>query len=31
VDSFVVCGYPDGLTLATGDHIAPYTVTAGER
>jgi hypothetical protein len=29
--SFVVCGYPDGLTLPTGDHITPYTVTAGER
>lgn len=31
VGSFVVCGYPDGLTLPTGDHITPYTVTAGER
>lgn len=31
LDSFVVCGFPDGLTLPNGFHIAPYTVTAGER
>jgi hypothetical protein len=31
VDHFVACGYPDGLTLSSGDHIAPYTYTPGER
>jgi hypothetical protein len=31
VNSLVVCGYPDGLTLPTGDHLPPYTVGPGER
>lgn len=31
LDSLVVCGYPDGLTLPTGDHLAPYSLTTGER
>ena len=31
IDSFVVCGMPDGLRLASGDHIGPYVVTSGER
>jgi len=31
VDSLVVCGYPDGLRLASGDHVTPYVVTQGER
>lgn len=31
LNSLVVCGYPDGLTLPTGDHIESYTVTALER
>jgi hypothetical protein len=31
VNGFVACGFPDGYPLPTGDVIAPYTVTAGER
>lgn len=31
LDSLVVCGYPDGLTLPTGDHLQPYVYTSGER
>jgi len=31
LDGFVVCGMPDGLRLASGDHVPAYTVTAGER
>lgn len=31
VESFVVCGMPDGLRLASGDYVSPYHVTAGER
>lgn len=31
LDSFVVCGYPDGLRLASGDHIPAYTYSPGER
>ena len=31
LDSFVVCGFPDGLRLESGDHIAPYEYTPGER
>jgi hypothetical protein len=31
IDSFVVCGFPDGYRLNSGDVIPPYTVTAGER
>lgn len=31
VGCFVACGYPDGLTLKSGDHITPYTYTPGER
>jgi len=31
LDSFVVLGHPNGLTLPTGDHIAPYVMTPGER
>jgi hypothetical protein len=31
LDNMVVCGYPDGIQLPTGDRIPPYVVTAGER
>jgi hypothetical protein len=31
LDSLVVCGYPDGLTLASGDLVPAYQVTSGER
>lgn len=31
LDSLVVCGMPDGLTLPTGEHIAPYVYQPGER
>jgi glycosyltransferase involved in cell wall biosynthesis len=29
--SLVVCGYPDGIRLASGDHLAPYQLSPGER
>lgn len=31
VNSLVVCGMPDGLTLPTGDFVSPYVLTPGER
>lgn len=31
LDSLVVCGYPDGLRLANGDHVAAYEYSPGER
>jgi len=31
LDSFVVCGYPDGIRLQSGDFVPAYTMTAGER
>lgn len=31
LESFVVCGYPDGLRLSTGDIVSPYVLTPGER
>lgn len=31
LDSFVVCGYPEGLRVASGDHVAAYEYSQGER
>lgn len=31
LNSYVVCGFPDGLTLPTGDHVPAYTYQPGER
>jgi hypothetical protein len=31
LDSLVVCGYPDGYTLASGDVVPAYTYSPGER
>lgn len=31
LDSFVVCGLPEGVRVASGDTIPPYTYTPGER
>jgi hypothetical protein len=31
LNSFVVCGLPDGLRLASGDHVPPYSYSPGER
>lgn len=31
LDSLVVCGYPEGFRLASGDHVPAYTYTPGER
>lgn len=31
LDSLIVCGYPDGLTLASGDVVPAYQITPGER
>lgn len=31
LDSFVVCGMPDGLRLESGAYIEPYELTPGER
>lgn len=31
LDSFVVCGMPDGVTLPTGDRVPAYTYLPGER
>lgn len=31
VENFVVCGFPEGMTLPTGDHIRPYAYMPGER
>lgn len=31
VKAFVCCGYPEGLTLPTGERVPPYAVTPGER
>jgi hypothetical protein len=30
-DNLVVCGYPEGLRLPTGEWVPPYQVTEGER
>lgn len=31
LDSLVVCGFPDGIRLSSGDHIPAYTYSPGER
>jgi hypothetical protein len=31
LDAFVVCGFPDGITLASGDRVPPYSYSPGER
>jgi hypothetical protein len=31
LDSFVVCGHPDGFRLASGDVVPPYAYSEGER
>ena len=31
LDSFVVCGLPDGIRLSSGDVVAPYAYSPGER
>ena len=31
LNSLVVCGFPDGMSLPTGDHIPPYVLSPGER
>jgi hypothetical protein len=31
LDSLVVCGFPDGLRLSTGDVVEPYAYSPGER
>lgn len=31
IDSFVVCGYPEGYRLSSGDVVSPYTYLPGER
>lgn len=31
LESFVVCGYPDGHRLASGDVVSPYRYSPGER